>query len=157
MSSEFSEYDGPGTSAREEVLDVLGDDCSRTILATASARPVSAKELIKQCDVSSATVYRRVNSLLEQDLLREEVSFTSGGKQNTVYETTFEHLDVYLDESGFEVQRHDSHDLAVELARLLATVPGDRREVDLGDGEVRLRLDLNEDLRERFIDVWDRV
>lgn len=155
MSSEFGEYDRTESAAEGEILEVLSDECSRTILAVASDRAVSAKDLTERCDVSSATVYRRINTLLERDLLREGVSFTAEPKQNTVYETTFEHLDVDLSEDGFVVQKWESHSEAVELARLLASMSIDRIQMDPSDGEIRI--DLYGDLLEQFMDAWNQT
>ena len=56
----------------DNVIEVLASSESRRILAAASVRPVSAEELEVICEVSLPTVYRRINVLVEYDLLSEE-------------------------------------------------------------------------------------
>ncbi|NGM71233.1 winged helix-turn-helix transcriptional regulator [Natronolimnobius sp. AArcel1] len=84
-------------------LDVLGDECARTILMATSDGPKTAKELTKRTDSSSATVYRRINNLLESDLLAECVRFDSDGSHTTAYEATVEHLQVQIGAEGIDV------------------------------------------------------
>ncbi|RQH00348.1 helix-turn-helix domain-containing protein [Natrarchaeobius oligotrophus] len=84
-------------------LDVLGDTCARTILIATSDGPKTAKELTERTDSSSATVYRRINSLLESDLLIECVRFEEDGSHTTAYEATVERLDVRIDANGIDV------------------------------------------------------
>ncbi|ELY88285.1 hypothetical protein C483_16281 [Natrialba hulunbeirensis JCM 10989] len=84
-------------------LDVLGDECARTILVATSAGPKTAKELTDRTDSSSATVYRRINNLLESNLLAECVRFESDGSHTTAYEATVEHVEVQIDADGIDV------------------------------------------------------
>lgn len=89
-------------------LDVLGDECSRTILTAASERPRTAKELTARTESSSATVYRRINSLLESDLLTECIRFEEDGSHTTAYEATVETLRVRIASDGIEVRVDDT-------------------------------------------------
>ncbi|ELY44834.1 hypothetical protein C494_16263 [Natronorubrum bangense JCM 10635] len=84
-------------------LDVLGDECARTILIATSDGPKTAKELTKRTDSSSATVYRRINNLLESDLLAECVRFDEDGSHTTAYEATVETLQVQIGAEGIDV------------------------------------------------------
>ena len=84
-------------------LDVLGDECARTILVATSDGPKTAKELTKRTDSSSATVYRRINNLLESDLLAECVRFDDDGSHTTAYEATIETLRVQIGTDGIDV------------------------------------------------------
>ncbi|WP_049923618.1 winged helix-turn-helix domain-containing protein [Halopiger djelfimassiliensis] len=84
-------------------LDVLGDECARTILVATSDGPKTAKELTKRTDSSSATVYRRINNLLESDLLAECVRFEDDGSHTTAYEATVEKLQVRIGADGIDV------------------------------------------------------
>lgn len=104
MSSQANETGADSTANPERRLDVLGDECSRTILVASSNRPRTAKELTELTDCSSATVYRRINNLLESNLLDECIRFEEDGSHSTAYETTVEHLSVNIDADGIDVR-----------------------------------------------------
>ncbi|THE62996.1 ArsR family transcriptional regulator [Salinadaptatus halalkaliphilus] len=89
-------------------LDVLGDECARTILIATSESPKTAKELTDRTDSSSATVYRRINNLLEADLLAECVRFDEDGSHTTAYEATIDQLRVRIDSGGIAVTQSNS-------------------------------------------------
>ncbi|WP_290818027.1 helix-turn-helix domain-containing protein [Halovivax sp.] len=84
-------------------LDVLGNECSRTILVATQDGPRTAKELTERTDCSSATVYRRINDLLDGDLLEECVRFEEGGSHTTAYRATVEEVRVHIEPNGIEV------------------------------------------------------
>ena len=84
-------------------LDALGDECARIILVATSEGPRTAKELTARTDSSSATVYRRINNLLESDLIAECIRFEEDGSHTTAYEATVDHLRVDIDTDGIDV------------------------------------------------------
>ncbi|WP_255171694.1 DNA-binding protein [Natrononativus amylolyticus] len=84
-------------------LDVLGDECARTILVATSDGPKTAKELTARTECSSATVYRRINCLLESELLAECVRFEPDGTHTTAYESTVDRLSIRIGTSGIDV------------------------------------------------------
>lgn len=84
-------------------LDVLGDECSRTILVATCDQARTAKELTGRTDCSSATVYRRINDLLDGELLEECVRFEEGGSHTTAYRASVDHLRVDIDPNGIDV------------------------------------------------------
>ena len=53
----------------EEILDTIGDQHARKVLAAISRESRSAKELAAECDLSLPTVYRRLEMLQEYDLI----------------------------------------------------------------------------------------
>ncbi|WP_226042279.1 winged helix-turn-helix domain-containing protein [Natrinema sp. DC36] len=108
MSTQASNTRSESTANPAAKLDVLGDDCARTILIATSEGPKTAKELTKRTDSSSATVYRRINNLLESDLLAECVRFENDGSHTTAYETTVDALRVRIDADGINVVVSDS-------------------------------------------------
>ncbi len=103
MSSEFTPSGKQTERATElsaspnEQLDVLGNECSRTILVATQDGPRTAKELTERTDCSSATVYRRINDLLESDLIEECIRFDSGGSHTTAYRATVAELSIAFD------------------------------------------------------------
>ena len=103
MSTQASNTRTESTSNSSAQLDVLGDDCARMILVATSDGPKTAKELTKQTESSSATVYRRINNLLESDLLTECVRFEEDGSHTTAYEATVDRVHVQIDANGIDV------------------------------------------------------
>lgn len=87
----------------ETVFDVLGSEHARQILALASLEPMSAEDLADHCETSLPTVYRRVNALLEYDLLREETQIDEDGNHFKLFETNLERICFEIEEGGFNI------------------------------------------------------
>lgn len=136
------------------VLDHLGDDVSRSVLAACASDARSVGELAELCDVSEATIYRRLNRLMSAGLLDEHTRIdsraVSGGKE---YTTAVERIDVSLGSDGIEVRTDD----------ISATNDGDVPTFTVveskGDGEplVDLQLRLPENLFGEFLTVWSEI
>ncbi|WP_049889568.1 winged helix-turn-helix domain-containing protein [Natronolimnohabitans innermongolicus] len=103
MSMHASNTRSESTPEPAAQLDVLGDECARMILVATSDGPKTAKELTKRTDSSSATVYRRINNLLESGLLSECVRFDDDGSHTTAYEATIESVSVQIQADGIDV------------------------------------------------------
>ena len=82
----------------EELFDVLCSGHAREILVAAELEPRSAQDLAEYCDTSLPTVYRRVNALVEYDLLEESLAIDPAGNHYKTYETNFERV-------GFAIER----------------------------------------------------
>lgn len=91
-------------SPDEQALALLGDDLARAILAATDERPLSAEGLEERCDASLATIYRRVESLLDHGLLVERTDLRSDGNHRREFESNFDRLDVSLNGSEFDVE-----------------------------------------------------
>ena len=137
-----------------EILGVLGDECAQQILVSVRQSPLSTKEITDRCDVSSATVYRRINRLLNHGLLRDRVAFNSESNQRKVYEPTFEQMDVVLREEGFDVKTYPQSNEAVLLLRLLTELPFENVRAEFSAREVTLELELTDDLLGQFKTLW---
>nr|WP_218155548.1 helix-turn-helix domain-containing protein [Halomicrobium zhouii] len=85
-----------------ELLDLLSDDYARAILAVTSVRPMSAKQIAEECDMSQPTVYRRAQRLTEFDLLEEQTHVRTGGNDYNVYAATLSEFSMQLAEGSFE-------------------------------------------------------
>ncbi len=90
-------------TSNDAQLDVLGDECARTILVATSERPQTAKELTALTDSSSATVYRRINNLLESGLIEECIRFEADSTHTTAYQATADTLRVTIGPDGIDV------------------------------------------------------
>ncbi|WP_435334613.1 helix-turn-helix domain-containing protein [Haloarchaeobius sp. TZWWS8] len=96
----------------EAVLALLGDATVRTILAAASREALSAKELGAVCDTSVSTVYRRVDELVDHELLVERTRIEDGGTHVSVYETAVRGFDVGLEDGAWAVEPNRREDAA---------------------------------------------
>lgn len=103
MSTQASNTRSEPSAESAAQLDVLGDECARTILVATSEGPKTAKELTDRTDSSSATVYRRINNLLESEFLAECVRFEEDGSHTTAYEATIDRLSIDIGPGGIEV------------------------------------------------------
>lgn len=101
-----------------EVFEVLDDEYSRAILEATRRGPKSGKELSEECDMSRATVSRRVNDLVDRGLLLERTHIDPGGHHFSEYEAALERVVVQLGEEGFEVRIHRREDAPDRLARM---------------------------------------
>ncbi|MDS0301070.1 winged helix-turn-helix domain-containing protein [Halogeometricum sp. S1BR25-6] len=100
----------PGETNQSTVLfRVFADDYSREILLAADEHPRTAKDLSEICDASLATIYRRVSTLQEHDLIKVHSTIGSGGEHKQRFETTLEAFHVSITEGNFElsVERRD--------------------------------------------------
>jgi len=87
----------------ETVFDVLGSEEVRKILALTNVGGKSAQELADHLDISRPTVYRRVNTCQEYDLLREDTQIDEEGNHRKVYHASLERITFELDDAGFDV------------------------------------------------------
>lgn len=87
----------------DEVLELLGEQRVRQILAATSREPHSAKELSEACDVAPSTIYRQVEDMVANDLLIERRQFEADGSHHSVYESNVDHLDVDIDDGTIDV------------------------------------------------------
>lgn len=86
-----------------DVFDVFGDDLARQILVLASDRPVSADELADLLNVSEPTVYRRLNALLDYDLLTKQQQIDPEGNHYQTVETTLRKVVMEIEDGGYNV------------------------------------------------------
>ncbi|WP_049935175.1 helix-turn-helix domain-containing protein [Haloplanus natans] len=101
------------------LVDLLDDEHVRTILAATSAEPLSAAALSDRCGVSTSAVYRRVDRLVDADLLDERTRPRSDGHHDTVYVATLERFELRVVDGAVDwtVDRAN-RDVADELTRL---------------------------------------
>lgn len=90
------------TLDRSAVLEIATDPYARSILITAMDEPVTIDELVKICDRSQSTIYRRVGELREQRLLEKLVSVGPTNRRPSWYQTTFNELTITVHADGIE-------------------------------------------------------
>lgn len=103
-------------STRADVLDVLGSEVNRDILALGSVRPLSAEELAEHCDVSQPTIYRRLDTLRDHGLVDAMVELDDDGNHYHRFRTTLEEATVTVEEGRFHVDLQLEKDYAGKFA-----------------------------------------
>lgn len=106
----------------DELLELLGQERVRQILAATSHEPRSAKELSTECDVALSTIYRRVEDMTASDLLIERTRVEADGSHHSVYEARIDHLDVDIDDGTIDVSVHVREDAAQRFSRIWSDI-----------------------------------
>lgn len=102
----------------EEILDTIGDQHAREVLAAISRDPRSAKELAAECDLSLPTVYRRIEMLEEYDLVKDRTLVAEDGNHYKVYESNFESTVISLEDKEYKVQIYREENLPDRFSQL---------------------------------------
>jgi DNA-binding transcriptional ArsR family regulator len=102
----------------EEILDTIGDETARDILATISVDPRSAKELAEECDMSLPTVYRRIEVLKENDLVTSRTLVADDGNHYEVYESNFDSTVIRLEDDEYDVRIYRKENVPDRFANL---------------------------------------
>lgn len=97
------------------ILDVFGDRIARATLVLASGQPVTVQDLADQLDVSDPTIYRRIDPLVDANLLRERQRIDDDGNQPTEYETMLEAVTFAVETSGYTIDIQVRQDLAADF------------------------------------------
>lgn len=87
----------------DELLELLGSDLNRRILALASGEDRSADAIAERCDSSLPTVYRHIDDLRSAGLLSERVVYNAAGNHFKVYRTMVDTVTVRLDDGSIEL------------------------------------------------------
>ena len=144
MASHARNTTEPTTNDHQQ-LDVLGDECARTILIGASERPLTAKELTALTDCSSATVYRRINTLLELGLLDERIRFDSDTKQKTAYETAVSYVGIGISADGIAVTTAKTDDSPGKILDTIEQLPFAEADIIRSAQSIDVRIELPTD------------
>lgn len=91
----------------ETVLGVLYDEDCRAIVQQLD-EPLTAREIVKRCDIPRSTLYRKLDQLTEASLLYEGTEIREDGSHASRYEIDFREVIVTCDddrEFDIEVER----------------------------------------------------
>lgn len=88
----------------QSIAALLADECAQTILVETAIQPMSADELSEVCEVSEQTIYRRLESLTEHDLVEAETRPDPAGHHYKVYSAVLNRVVVDLSADGLEVK-----------------------------------------------------
>jgi DNA-binding transcriptional ArsR family regulator len=101
------EDDAPDTEA---VLEALHDEDCRAILSRLT-EPLTARELLDQCEIPRSTLYRKLDRLSEATIVREGTEIREDGSHATRYEIDFEEIMITHDGGDNRI------DIEIEIER----------------------------------------
>lgn len=87
----------------QTLLELLGDEYTRRVLAAVTEQPRSGSEVVKAADVSKATAYRRLGELEEAGLVDSEMVFDPDGHHHEQFHTIVESIDIKFRDGGMSV------------------------------------------------------
>jgi predicted transcriptional regulator len=102
----------------DATLDILADEHTRRILAAASRKPMSARELADDCGASLPTVYRRINELTAIDFLDTEMQPTEDGNHYRTFETDVERIRIVIEAGTVQTDVKRSGDIVDRFGNL---------------------------------------
>ena len=113
----------------EEMLNAIGDERARDLLAAVATNPRPAKELADACDMSLPTVYRRLGLLEDYDLVTERTKVADDGNHYNVYDCNFDSTVIKLDEEGgYDVRVYRSENVPDRFAQLWDELAGEEEQ-----------------------------
>jgi predicted transcriptional regulator len=86
-----------------ELVAAIDDEYSRAILAELAREPLSAPELVDSLEASKPTVYRRLSTLEELELVDSQTEPDAEGHHRKVYLMTMDAMHVQVGEAGIDV------------------------------------------------------
>jgi len=85
------------------IFDVFGDSLARRILVLTSERPLSVDALSDHLDASPPTIYRRMNTLIEYDLVTSHQQVDEDGHHYKTFETTLQRIAFEIEDGGYNI------------------------------------------------------
>jgi DNA-binding transcriptional ArsR family regulator len=106
------------------IFDVFGDRLSRQILVLASSKSLAADDLASRLDVSEPTVYRRLNTLRDYDLLRVDHQIQANGNNYKTFETTLKRVAFEIEDGGYTIDLQVRQNLADQFESFWTSLDG---------------------------------
>ncbi|MDY7082826.1 MAG: helix-turn-helix domain-containing protein [Halobacteria archaeon] len=103
----------------EEAIESLGDEYSIRILSETLETERSAKEISRRLDIPIATVYRRIDNLVEAGFLEYEgKALTQEGKRVKVYRSYVDQIKIFFEsnEPRVEIQKYSDPQKTIDQA-----------------------------------------
>ena len=107
------------------ILDVFGDSVARATLVIADGGPVSVKEIAEHLDVSNPTIYRRIEPLVDANLLEERRRIDTDGNQHKEYVTILEEATFRIDDDSYTVDIQVDQDLTDDFESMWSDLESD--------------------------------
>lgn len=110
------------TDRTADLLELLGQERVREILAATSRERLSAKELSEECGVALSTIYRRADEMVEHDLLVERTRIEADGSHHAVYEANVDLVAVEIEDGSIGVRVSVREDAAERFSRIWSDI-----------------------------------
>ena len=91
-------------SKKDSLLGIIADKNCRIILDSVTSKIKSVNEIAKDTDICASTVYRKIQVLSDNKLLRISGSFSENGKKSFLYKSRVKSIFVFFDEGIIKVQ-----------------------------------------------------
>lgn len=85
------------------LLELLGDEYTRRVLAAVTDQPRSGGEIVDVADVSKATAYRRLDDLEAAGVVDSKMVFDPDGHHHEQYYAVVDSIDIQFRNGGVEV------------------------------------------------------
>ena len=89
---------------KEDILLVLADKTCRTIITSTIDKSKSAIEISNEYGISVASVYRRMEILLNNKIVTPSAIISKNGKKTFFYKANINHIQTWFDINGVEVK-----------------------------------------------------
>jgi len=89
------------------ILALLGDEYARQLLTLLVEQPRTGRELAAATDMSRPTIYRRLEQLAENGLVRTEMEFDPDGHHRKRFHATVSKFDFDLAPDGIDASAWD--------------------------------------------------
>ena len=76
------------------ILENYADSDKRKILEVTSEAPLQISKILNLCNVPQTSVYRKIASLIQNGLIKREVSISSYGRRLVKYKPVFEKVQI---------------------------------------------------------------
>lgn len=102
------------------ILDIFGDSIARATLIMASEHAVTVPDIADRLGVSPPTVYRRIDPLVDANLLEERLRVDEAGKQPKQYETILDEVTLSIEDGSYTVDIQVDQDIADDFESMWA-------------------------------------
>lgn len=92
------------TEKKDSLLEVLSDKYCRTILESTMYKPKSVMEITAETKIPISTVYRRIQTLFDNKLLRTSGTITDDGKRLFLYKSKIKGIQSNFNNGQVEVE-----------------------------------------------------
>lgn len=100
----------PDTVSSGTILALLGDEYARRLLTRLVEQPRTGRELAAATDMSRPTIYRRLEQLDENGLVRTEMQFDPDGHHRKRFHATVSTFDFAVGTQGIDARLRNPDD-----------------------------------------------
>jgi DNA-binding transcriptional ArsR family regulator len=101
-SIEGDDADAATSTAAETLLALLGDEYTCRLLTTLDGRSLPAAALVERCEMSRATVYRRLDRLEDAGLVTSQLRYDPDGHHRREFELALDSIELRVDQGGVD-------------------------------------------------------